>query len=119
MPKKITDENILKQKEILLNIYQILDISGTNNSFILQDIDNDIDKQNAIYALETDIRKNFICGNWACFKKEQNDNTRKWYNMIKSICKEFDVDVHTKRKSIKKENGFITCSKVIFTKTDT
>lgn len=117
MPKKLNEENIKKQQEILASIYQILGLSEEKNSFILQDIDVDQDKINAIYELETDIKKNFICGLWTCFRKSKEEQERKWYNMMKSVSKECGIDVYTKRKSKKNnDNIFITVTEVIFEK---
>lgn len=110
MPKKITDANILKQKEILQKIYGILGISSEKKSFILQDIDANEDAQKQIYELEPDIKENFICGSWACFTKTNQD--RKWYNIIKSVCKNNNVIYYSTRKSIKKDDKFVNVTEV-------
>ena len=83
MPKKITLEYELKQKEILNKLLEILGITDDKKSFLLQDIDINNEKQQMIYDLEPDIKKYFVCGTWSCFRKVDQD--RKWYNILKSI----------------------------------
>jgi hypothetical protein len=107
MPKKITEDNIIKQKEILDKIYNIVGVNSTNKSFLLQDIDADEEKINCIYALEPEIKKHFISGTWSCFKKPQDQQERKWYNMIKAVCKECDVEYSTKTKNIINKDGTV------------
>lgn len=111
MPKKITEDNIIKQKEILEKIYNIVGINSTNKSFLLQDIDVDEEKQKHIYELESEIKDNFICGAWACFTKTNQD--RKWYNIIKTVCKHTNVICYTKRKRIKQNDKPIFVTEVI------
>jgi phosphoglycerate-specific signal transduction histidine kinase len=114
MPKKITSIHILKQKELLNKIYQILDINEHNSTFILQDIDIDELKQNAIYNLENEIKQNFICGNWSCFKKDKESQDRKWYNIIKYILREFKIEFKTRLINRKGEdNKYISKMQVI------
>jgi hypothetical protein len=45
MPKQI---NIDKQKEVLDKIYKILNINEENKTFSLKELDENVDKQNAI-----------------------------------------------------------------------
>jgi hypothetical protein len=104
MPKKLTPINLSKQKEILDKIYNILEISETKSSFILQDIDIDTTKQNLIYDLETEIKEHFMCSNWACFKKNNNQE-RKWNNMVRYVLKEFDIATYSTRKARKNADG--------------
>jgi hypothetical protein len=111
MPKKITETNILKQKEILQKIYEILGISSEKKSFILQDMDANEEAQEQIYELEPDIKENFICSSWGCFKAKDQD--RKWYNIIKSVCKNNNVSYYAKRKNIKKTDKLIYATEVI------
>jgi len=111
MPKKITEDNIIKQKEILEKIYNIVGINSTNKSFLLQDIDADEEKQKQIYELESEIKDNFICGAWACFTKTNQD--RKWYNIIKTVCKHTDIICYTKRKTLKKDEKVVYATEVI------
>jgi hypothetical protein len=111
MPKKITEANILKQKEILQKIYEILGISSEKKSFILQDMDVNEEAQEQIYELEPEIKENFICGTWSCFTKTNQD--RKWYNIIKSVCKNNNVVYYTKRKTFKKDDNITYATEVI------
>ena len=110
MPKKITDANILKQKEILQKIYGILGISSEKKSFILQDIDANEEAQKQIYELELEIKENFICSSWGCFKAKDQD--RKWYNIVKTVCKNSNVIYYSTRKGIKKDDKFVNVTEV-------
>ena len=111
MPKKITEDNIIKQKEILDKIYNIVGINSTNKSFLLQDIDADEEKQKQIYELESEIKDNFLCATWACFKVQNQD--RKWYNIIKTVCKHTDVTYNSKKKGIKQNDKVVYATEVI------
>ena len=84
MPKKI-DGCDLERTEILNKILQILEINENNKSFFLQDIDNNLEKQELIYNLEPDIKKYFITGKWNCFKTK--DTKRKWLSIIRCLLK--------------------------------
>jgi hypothetical protein len=106
MPKKLTASNLLKQTEIVTTIYTILNLNQNNNFFYLQDIDADIDKQNAIYALEPEIKKNFLCGNWSSIKTKVQD--RKWYNIVKNVFKACGIEYSTKTKNITNKDGTVT-----------
>ena len=111
MPKKINEDNIIKQKEILDKIYNIVGINSTNKSFLLLDIDADEEKQKQIYELESEIKDNFLCATWGCFKVQNQD--RKWYNIIKTVCKHTDVTCYTKRKRLKKDEIVVYVTEVI------
>ena len=50
---------------ILEKILEILNISEENNTFFLHDIDYDDKKQNLLLDLEKDIKRYFVCSNWA------------------------------------------------------
>jgi len=90
MPKKI-EQFDNERKEILNKILAILNINESNDTFSLHHIDENIDVQNQILALENDIKKCFFCGNWSCFKRKDFVK-RRWLSMIKYVCKENNYD---------------------------
>ena len=109
MPKTIIGFDS-ERKEILNKILDILEINENKKSFLLQDIDNNSEKQQLIYDLETNIKKYFNAGSWTCFRKI--DQHRKWYNMIKSINRSMNVEHYTKKKILKindKQTSFTEC----------
>ena len=106
MPKKITPEYELKQKEILNKLLEILGITDDKKSFLLQDIDTNNDKQQMIYDLESDIKKYFITGKWNCFKTK--DTKRKWLSILRCLLKNLDHDIISSKKSVKKDDDFIS-----------
>jgi hypothetical protein len=100
---KTKTELYTNERQIILNkIFEILDINENNNTFYLGDLDADEEKQNQILELEVDIKKNFVCGSWACFA---NDNIkRKVLSIIKNLMKAMNFNMIPKRKLIKKDN---------------
>jgi hypothetical protein len=90
---------------ILNKIFEILDINNDpgGNTFFLKDLDNDEKKQNQILELEPDIRKVFVCGNWASFACP--NVKRKVLSMIKNIMKAMNYKMIAKRKLIKIDNS--------------
>ena len=102
MPKKVENYDN-ERKEILNKIFNILEINEKNNTFLLHELDTNIDKQNKILELESDIKKYFICGNWTCFV--HNDVKRKSLSLIKYLIKDMGLLVMSKRMLIKKEGS--------------
>lgn len=100
MPKIIKKEDNDKREYIISNILEIIGINKDNDSFYLNEMDLDIDKQNKIYELEDEIKKYYICSHWSCFSKPIK---RKWLSIIKNICKEHDKTIISYRKKIKDE----------------
>ena len=87
MPKKISIYN--NERIIIINkLFNILELNDINKEFSLHSLDNNIDKQNKILELETDVRKYFICSTWTCFK---NKTKRKWLSMVKYIFKDMNI----------------------------
>jgi len=107
MPKKVdSTEYKMKQNYLLNKLLDILGITNEKKSFLLQDIDNNDEKQKMIYDLEPEIKKNFIIGKWNCFKTK--DTKRKWLSIIRCLLKELDHDIISSKKSVKKEDSFIS-----------
>ena len=91
MPKTV-DKFIIERQDIIDKLSVILGFNDNNNMFSLHKLDNDIVKQNDIIALESDIKKYFICSNWTCFKNKNNIK-RKWLSLIKYIFKNMNYNV--------------------------
>lgn len=106
MPKQI---DIEKQKEILNDIFIILEITDDNKSFSLKNMDIDLEKQQKILNLENKIKEAFCYSSWTCFKKKTN---RRWLSFIKYITKEMNVKLLITRKSIKINEGKYICDTI-------
>ena len=99
MPKQINTD---KQKEVLDKIYKILNINEGNKTFSLKELDENVDKQNAILGLEEEIKEGFCYSKWACFRREIK---RKWLSIVKNVMKEMDVKLISSNKAFKNETG--------------
>ena len=100
---KTKTELYTDERQIILNkIFEILNINDSNNTFFLKDLDNDEKKQNQILELESDIRKFFVCGNWACFTN--HNIKRKALSIIKNLINDMNYNIIPKRKLIIKDN---------------
>ena len=114
MPKTINGYE-MERKEILNKFLEILEINGDKKSFLLQDIDNNLEKQELIYNLEPDIKKYFLCGKWSCFIKSKVQQ-RKWYNILKYICKDMNFNIVSVKKNVKIDGKFVSFTECIFIK---
>ena len=114
MPKTINEFD-LERKEILNKFLQILEINENKKSFLLQDIDNNLEKQELIYNLEPDIKKYFLSGKWSCFIKSRVQQ-RKWYNMLKSICKDMNFNILSVKKNVKIDGKYVSFTECVFIK---
>jgi hypothetical protein len=82
-----------EQQDIVNKLNNILNISATNNTFILDDLKNDIDKQNKILELENDVKKFFAYTRWAYFSQNVDN---KYLSLMRSIYKNTGYDVSYK-----------------------
>ena len=107
MPKTVFQYQ-KERAEILQEVFRILGIDENNNKFFLDDLDNDIQKQNDIIGIMEPVRKYFICGKWSCFV---NINVKRyWFSMIKYILKEFDYKLEPHKTSRKIEKNKYRCA---------
>ena len=101
---KTKTELYTNERQIILEkIFEILNINENNNTFYLGDLDNDDKKQSQILELELDIRKYFVCGNWACFTN--NNIKRKVLSIIKNLINDMNYNIIPKRKLIIKDDS--------------
>jgi len=92
------------EQDIILNkLFIILNIDDNNNTFFLSDLDKDIEKQNLILELESDIKKYFICNKWPCFYHV--NIKRKVLSIIKNLIKNKNYHIISKRKFRKTEQN--------------
>jgi hypothetical protein len=92
MPKQV-DKYVEERKQVLSQMLEILGITEQNNMFSLHKLDGDEEKQAQILALENDIKKYFLCGEWTCFKKKDTVK-RRWLSMIKYVVKDMGYQIN-------------------------
>ena len=80
-----------RDKKVLSEILNILELNDKQQTFYLRDFDNDLDKQNKILSLENDIKKYYKYGSWGCFAC--NNIKRKVLSMIKNVVKDMNYNV--------------------------
>ena len=94
MPKTI-DQFTNERKEVVQKIFNILEITPTNKIILSKKLDEDIEKQNKIINLETEIQKYFICSKWNYFNNKKRDFKRKYLSLIKSVMKEMNINFYS------------------------
>jgi hypothetical protein len=104
MPKNV-DKYTKERKDVLNNLFQILGINENNNTFLLHELDTNIEKQNKILELEYHIKKYFICGSWNCFK--DCEVKRKYLSLIKNTMKNMGYIVMSARRNVKIDDKFV------------
>jgi len=113
MPKVITQQHLQKRLEIVQKIFDILKINDANNKFYLRELDNSVEMQTQILALENDIKECFLCGEWTCFKRK--DATKRLaLSMLKYIFKNMNYEMLATKKSLKNEEGTIIGQDTIY-----
>jgi len=100
MPKNSKD-NLFKiqQLEVKNKLLEILKINQEKNYFTLYELDNDIETQNLILALEGDCEKYFVSSTWTYFrnKKDEIINDRPYLLLLKNILSANNVNYNTSR----------------------
>jgi hypothetical protein len=104
MPKNI-EKYDQERRCILQKLYDILEVTETNNKFSLKDLDNNIEKQNAIIEMESDVKKYFLCSRWSYFNNKTRDFKRNYLSLIKTLCKQMDVKLITSTMTKKYDNN--------------
>jgi hypothetical protein len=102
MPKQV-NKYIQERNDILNKLFSILGINESNNTFLLHELDSNIDKQNQIFELETEIKKFFLCGKWSCFKDP--NMKRKYLSFIKHMMKDMGYEIFSVRKFFKNDDN--------------
>ena len=80
---KLSEKYLTEREEICNKIITILDLKE-DNTFLLCELDEDIEKQNKIMDLKEEIQKYFACSTISSFKPNFNCK-RPYLNIIRSI----------------------------------
>ena len=80
---KLSDKYQNEREEICNKIITILELKE-DNTFLLYELDDDIEKQNKILELKEEIQKYFACSTISSFK-QNFECKRPYFNIIRSI----------------------------------
>lgn len=80
---KLSEKYNNEREEICDKIISILSLDS-NNSFLLDELDNNIEKQNAIINMKEDIQKYFACSEISAFKPNF-ECKRPYLNIVRGI----------------------------------
>ena len=89
--------------DIVHTIFNILNLSDSNNSFILSDFNDSHHKKQQIIDLIPLIRKFFDCKQWNCIKDAKLKNRE--ISIIRTVLKYMDFELSYKQKNKKLPNG--------------
>jgi hypothetical protein len=90
----------LERKQIIERIFNILGVNNDKKYFYINELDDNIDKQNEILNLKNEIHTYFLTGNWKCFKTGINID-RPYLSLIKHVFKYENINFMLSRKMIK------------------
>jgi len=100
---KIINKNMEKIK---LKILKILEITNINNTFTVQELENNLEKQNQILDLENDIKNNFPPTNWSYYIYNNTDIaiSKPYINLIRIVFNSCKVNYLIKNSYININN---------------
>jgi hypothetical protein len=83
---KLSDKYQTEREDICKRLINILELD-LNNSFLLCDLDKDIEKQNKIIDMKEEIHKYFACSTISSFKPNF-ECKRPYLNIVRSILRQ-------------------------------
>lgn len=102
---KLSEKYKAEREEVCKKLIDIIELDS-NNSFLLCDIDNDIEKQTKILAMKEEIQKVFECSTISSFKPNF-ECKRPYLNIIRSILRKQNYTVENSDHWLKYENGLM------------
>ena len=102
---KLSEKYQTEREDICNKLINILQL-GEDNTFLLCDLDNDIEKQNQILDMKEEIQKYFACSTISSFKPNF-DCKRPYLNIVRSILRKQQYIIEINDYCIKYENGLI------------
>ena len=102
---KLSEKYNNEREEICSKIINIVDLD-VNKSFLLCDLDNDIEKQQKILDLKEEIQQYFACSTISSFKPNF-ECKRPYLNIIRGILKKQNYIIESGDYWLKHENGFM------------
>jgi hypothetical protein len=108
MPKTI-DKYTIERNDILQKLLNILEISDTNKTFSLKNLDENETKQKLIIELESDIKKYFLCSRWTYFSNKNREFKRSYLSLIKAIMKDLNIKMNSSTLIKKTDDNKTKC----------
>jgi len=102
---KLSEKYNNEREEVCSKIINIVDLD-VNKSFLLCDLDNDIEKQQKILDLKEEIQQFFACSTISSFKPNF-ECKRPYLNIIRGILKKQNYIIESGDYWLKHENGFM------------
>jgi hypothetical protein len=103
MRTKRSEKYNAERDSICIQLIRLLELDDTHG-FILADLDNDVEKQNKIIEMKTDIQKVFECSNISAFKPNF-ECKRPYLSIVRSILRKHGYSFIGNDHWIKDENG--------------
>jgi len=100
---KLSEKYQIEREEICKRLIDILALDSTG-SFLLFDLDKDIEKQNKIISMKEEIQKNFACSTISSFKPNF-ECKRPYLNIVRSILRQQKYIIEIIDFCVKYENG--------------
>ena len=100
---KLSEKYQNEREEICKKLITILNLDN-ENSFLLYDLDDNIEKQNKILEMKEEIRKVFECSTISSFKPNV-ECKRPYLNIVRSILRKQKYNIEITDFCIKYENG--------------
>ena len=102
---KLSEKFQTEREDICNKLINILNLDD-NNSFLLCELDDNIEKQNKILELKEEIQKYFACSTISSFKPNF-ECKRPYLNIIRSILRKQNYNIENSDFWLKYENGFL------------
>ena len=102
---KLSEKYQKEREEICNKIITILNLKE-DNTFLLCELDEDLEKQNKILELKEEIQQYFSCFNISAFKPNFHCK-RPYLSIIRSILRKQNYNIENLDFWIKYENGFL------------
>jgi len=103
MRVKLCDKYKQEREEICKKLIDILKLDS-NNSFLLCELDTDIEKQDKIMVMKEDIQKYFACSEISSFKPNF-ECKRPYLNIVRGILRKEGYTFENNNILFKLENG--------------
>jgi hypothetical protein len=102
---KLSEKYKVEREEVCKKLIDIIELDS-NNSFLLCELDNDIEKKTKILGMKEEIQKVFECSTISSFKPNF-ECKRPYLNIIRSILRKQNYKVENSDHWIKFDNGLM------------
>ena len=102
---KLGEKYKVEREDVCKKLIDIIELDS-NNSFLLCELDNDIEKKTKILGMKEEIQKVFECSTISSFKPNF-ECKRPYLNIIRSILRKQNYKVENSDHWIKFDNGLM------------